>query len=99
MQKSLVKAPSNQTKQYRAQLRERRQKPSESLPGISQDFRIHVLVNLAYLPDGTDVTEFMLQIGQSLNNDKDKSFFITTRVQSQLSAGCDILYMTSGFPI
>ena len=86
MQKKLVKslqdrlAPSNQTKQYRAELRERRQKPSKSLPGISRDFRL--LVNLAYLPDGTNVTEFMLQIGQSLNNDKDKSFFITTRVQS-----------------
>ena len=76
MQKKLLKslqdrlAFSNQTKQYRAQLRERRQKPSKSLPGISQDFRL--LVNLAYLPDGTDVTEFMLQIGQSVNKDKDK---------------------------
>lgn len=86
MQKKLVKSLqdwltlSNQTKQYQAELRERRQRPSERLPGISQDFRL--LVNLAYLPDGTDITEFMLQIGQSLNNDKDVIFFITTRVQS-----------------
>jgi hypothetical protein len=38
--------PSNQTELYRAQLRERRQMASESLPELGQD--LHRLANLAY---------------------------------------------------
>ena len=50
-------APLNQTELYRAQLRERRQKPSESLPEMGQDIRR--LVNLAYPTAPTDVREIL----------------------------------------
>ena len=48
-------APSNQTKLYRAQLRDRRQKASESIPELGQDVRR--LTNLAYATAPADVRE------------------------------------------
>lgn len=50
-------APMNQTELYRAQLRERRQKASESLPEMGQDIRR--LVNLAYPTAPDDVREIL----------------------------------------
>ncbi|XP_056006949.1 uncharacterized protein LOC130050723 [Ostrea edulis] len=50
-------APVNQTELYRAQLRERRQKASESLPEMGQDVRR--LVNLAYPTAPDDVREIL----------------------------------------
>ena len=48
-------AQSNQTELYRAQLRERRQKASESLPEMGQDIRR--LTNLAYPTEASDLKE------------------------------------------
>ena len=48
-------APSNQTELYRAQLRDRRQKASESIPELGQDVRR--LTNLAYATASADVRE------------------------------------------
>ena len=48
-------APSNQTELYRAQLRDRRQKASESIPELGQDVRR--LTNLAYATAPADVRE------------------------------------------
>ena len=50
-------APSNQTELYRAQLRERRQKASESLPEMGQDIRR--LANLAYPTASSDLKEVL----------------------------------------
>ena len=50
-------APSNQTELYRAQLRERRQKASESLQEMGQDVRR--LTNLAYPAASSDLKEIM----------------------------------------
>ena len=50
-------APSNQTELYRAQLRERRQKASESLPEMGQDVRR--LTNLAYPAASSDLKEIL----------------------------------------
>ena len=50
-------APSNQTELYRAQLRERRQKASESLPEMGQDVRR--LTNLAYPSASSDLKEIL----------------------------------------
>ena len=50
-------APSNQTELYRAQLRERRQKASESLPEMGQDVRR--LTNLAYPTASSDLKEVL----------------------------------------
>ena len=48
-------APPNQTELYRAQLRERRQKASESLSELGQDIRR--LTNLAYPTAPSDLRE------------------------------------------
>ena len=48
-------APSNQTELYRAQLRDKRQKASESLPELGQEIRR--LTNLAYPTAPNDVKE------------------------------------------
>ena len=50
-------APSNQTELYRSQLRERRQKASESLPEMGQDVRR--LTNLAYPTASSDLKEIL----------------------------------------
>ena len=50
-------APSNQTELYRAQLREKRQKASESLPEMGQDVRR--LTNLAYPTASSDLKEVL----------------------------------------
>ena len=50
-------APSNQTELYRAQLRERRQKASESLPEMGQDVRR--LTNLAYPTASSDLKDIL----------------------------------------
>ena len=50
-------APSNQTELYRAQLRDRRQKASESIPELGQDVRR--LTNLTYATAPADVREIM----------------------------------------
>lgn len=50
-------APLNQTELYRTQLRERRQRPSESLPEMGQEIRR--LVNLAYPTAPDDVREIL----------------------------------------
>ena len=50
-------APPNQTELYRAQLRERRQKASESLPELGQSLKR--LVNLAYPTAPGDVKEIL----------------------------------------
>ena len=48
-------SPTNQTELYRAQLRERRQKASDSLPELGQDIRR--LTNLAYPTAPVEVKE------------------------------------------
>ena len=50
-------APSNQTELYRAQLRERRQKASETLPEMGQDIRR--LTNLAYPTASSELKEVL----------------------------------------
>ena len=50
-------APSNQTELYRAQLLERRQKASESLPEMGQDVRR--LTNLAYPTASSDLKDIL----------------------------------------
>ena len=50
-------APSNQTELYRAQLRERRQKASETLPEMGQDIRR--LTNLAYPTASNELKEVL----------------------------------------
>ena len=50
-------APLNQTELYRAQLIERRQKASETLPEIGQDIRR--LINLVYPTAPSDVREIL----------------------------------------
>ena len=50
-------SPSNQTELYRTQLRERRQKATESLPELGQDVRR--LTNLAYPTAPNDVREIL----------------------------------------
>ena len=50
-------APSNQTELYRAQLRERRQKASETLPEMGQEIRR--LTNLAYPTASSELKEVL----------------------------------------
>ena len=72
-------APPNQTKLYRVQLLERRQKASESKAELGQDIRR--LTNLAYPKAPSDVRETLAKeqfVDSLVNTEKDQKFNWTT---------------------